>query len=85
MAINSYIKKKDIYIYIYLCHGLAKSESLIGVILAVSLNFQRMNSKIPGNTMNTKFFSSSYQLHCIVVFSGKFRLVICQNLSGDNK
>ena len=44
-----------------------------------------MSSTIPGNTMNTKYVSCSYQLQCNVVFSVKLNLVFCHSLSQINK
>ena len=44
-----------------------------------------MSSTIPGNCMNTKYFCGSIELQCNVVFIGKFNLVICQHLSGEDK
>ena len=41
-----------------------------------------INSTIPGNTMNTKYFSCVYQLQYNVVFIGKFNLVTYHNLLG---
>ena len=71
---------------IFLCQGFAKSESIMGAILALSPCFQRMlyifvtDSTISGNTMHTKYFSFSFQVQCNVVFVGKFNFVTCQNL-----
>ena len=45
-----------------------------------------MNSTIPGNTMNTNYIiCCSFQFQFNAVFIGKFNVVICQNLFGENK
>ena len=44
-----------------------------------------MNSTLSGTTMNNKYFRCSCQLHCNVLFGGKFNLVIGQNLSTVKK
>ena len=41
--------------------------------------------KIPDYTLNTKMSGFSYKMQSNVVLSGKFQLVICQNLSRGNK
>ena len=71
--------------------GLAKLESIMWEILALSPYFQRMSYFLWMNfttqyTMNTKYFSCAYQLQCNVVLIAKFNLVTCKNLSsGNNK
>ena len=45
--------------------------------LIKNVTFLLVSSTIPGNSMNTKYFSGSFQFQCNVVCVTKFNLLIC--------
>ena len=81
---------KNIYVYdLSVCQSLICQIKLWGQSLRSHPIFKEchstIQSTIPGNTINTKYFCTLYQLQCKRLFIGKFYLVICQNLSGSNE
>ena len=73
------------YVKVSLSQSHLWGQTLLITVFPKNVISPSMKYKIPGNTINTKYFTCASQLHCNVVFFCKFHIVTCQNLSGGKQ